>query len=150
MFTLQRLKHAAILTAAGLSLTDMAYAEVIPQSYCRVKMCEVRAHCISNECDAVECLEGSFTMELSSIGNQLNTFAVGPDKDSKIPMAGFEFDSELSTDGDLVASRTNDEEIAFIQVELNKGQLTDVTITTQTRGSLVQISVLHGHCGEDN
>ncbi|WP_170330370.1 hypothetical protein [Ruegeria arenilitoris] len=149
MFTLQRLKHSAILTAAGFGLADMAYAEITPQSYCRMKMCEVRAHCISNDCDAVECLEGSFTMELSSIGNQLNTFAVGPDKDSKIPISGFEIDSELSIDGDLVASRTNDEEIAFIQVQLHKGQPTDVTITTQTRGSLVDISVLHGHCGED-
>ncbi|WP_299946105.1 hypothetical protein [uncultured Ruegeria sp.] len=148
MIALRRLKHFLFLTVAGFGSTSVAYAEIVPQTYCRVKMCEVLAHCISNDCDAVECLDGGFDMELSSIGNQLNTFAVSPDKDSKFPLAGFEFDSELSTDDDIVASRTNDEEIAFIQVELHNGQPTDVTITTQTRGSLIEISVLHGHCGE--
>ncbi len=150
VFPQRELKHFLFLTVAGFGATCVGYAEIVPQTYCQVKMCEVRAHCISNDCDAVSCLEGGFTMELSSIGNQLNTFAVGPDKDSKFPLAGFEFEPELSKNGRLVARRTDDREMAIMQIELDKGQPTDVTITTQTRGWMVDVSVLHGHCEENN
>ncbi len=89
-------------------------------------------------------------MELSSIGDRLNTFTVSPDRDSKFPFGEFVVDPELTAEDVLIASRIEENEIAHMQVNLHKSKPSVVTITTQTKGWMVDVSVFHGHCGEES
>ncbi len=112
-------------------------------------MCEVVSVCmLSENCDATKCVSGSFLVEISVIGDQLNVFSISYDKKSRDSFGAFTLDYELSMDSVISAKMKTDEFVNYAHIEtLADNEPIELTIVEQKR-LFTQVTIIAGPCGE--
>lgn len=153
MLVKNHLKIVRVLPAlmGCILLPSSVSAASFSTTYCEMRMCEVRSHCIGHDCQATECHDGSFLLEISMTGSELSAFTVSRARDSRSPFGTYVVDPKLSDEDTFAAKGVSDREITLASVELSPSrEPTGLVMTNQTRNWPIDVTVLSGGCEEKN